>query len=320
MQKDILFIDAVCKSREKFLIGYDRYLRLIDAENYNEGLKLLREYNFGKSAAEGADLSQIIYAEEEDLIAFIKEYAPKGGAQNYFLLPYDFLNAEALFKCSKLNLPKDSKYLTHEGLLSIDEIKCAVSGEKCKIQEINEAIEEAEKLFTENALPTGALVDTVFTRKLYAAIKRLAADAEVLNFLESEKLFKNISIALRCESVEEYEALKIPCKILKKEQETALLSKDEGKMAGAFKNSRYLDFVKTASKNIGKPLSEYERMVDGYALNKLKETRFFNEGTKPYLLYVSYRKADIKNVRLILSSLKSGIARDVVKGKLRESY
>lgn len=320
MQKDILFIDAVCKSREKFLIGYDRYLRLIDAENYNEGLKLLREYNFGKSAAEGADLSQIIYAEEEDLIAFIKEYAPKGGAQYYFLLPYDFLNAEALFKCSKLNLAEDNKYLTHEGVLSVDEIKTAVSGKKCKIQEINEAIEEAEKLFTENALPTGALVDTVFTRKLYAAIKRLTTDAEVLNFLESEKLFKNISIALRCESAEEYEALKIRSEILKKEQEIALLSKDEDKIAEAFKNSRYLDFVKTASQNIGKPLAEYERLVDGYALRKLKETRFFNEGTKPYLLYVLYRKADIKNVRLILSSLKSGIARDVVKGKLRESY
>lgn len=318
MQKDILFIDAVCKSREKFLLGSEKYARLIDANTYEDGLKLLREYNFGKSAGETADLSQLIYAEEEDLIAFIKEYAPKDGTHNYFLLPYDFLNAEALFKCAKLNLPEE-KYLTHEGLLTIAEVKDAVNGKKCKIKEINEAVIESEKLFDEGT-PTGATVDTVFIRKLYTATYRLCKDKNAIKLMQREIDFKNISIILRSESEEEYESLKLPYGKLTKQQEDSLLTKDGDKILQAFKGSVYYDFVAKAVKNIGKPLTDFERLADSYDLIKLKETRFYNQGTEPYLLYVCYRKADIKNVRLILVSLRSDVSRDVIREKLRESY
>lgn len=319
MQKDILFIDAACKSREKFLLGSDKYARLIDCDNYSDGLKMLREYNFGKSAAENADLSDVLYAEEEDLIAFIKEYAPKKGVHNYFLLPYDFLNAEALFKCKKLGL-EEERYLTHEGVLKIDDIKNALDGKSSGVLEIDKAFKEAEMLFDNEEAPTGALVDTVFARNLYGAMKRLIKDGRTLKFIEREIDLKNISVILRSESFDEYLSMKLPYGTLTEGQEKLLMEKNTEKILKAFKKTVFYDFLKKAFTTGENSLREYEKAVDGYNLAKLKETRYFIKGTEPYLLYVGYRKADIKNVRLILSGLRSGVSKETVKAKLRESY
>lgn len=319
MQKDILFIDAACKSREKFLLGADKYARLIDADGYSSGLKLLREYNFGKSAKEDADLFGVLYQEEEDLIAFIKEYAPKSGVHNYFLLPYDFINAEALFKCKKLGLDEE-KYLTHEGVLKIEDIRDAIDGKKSSVPELNKAIVEAEDLFGEDKEPSGSLVDTVFARNMYAAMRRLIKDATTLKFIEREIDLKNISILLRSETFEEYLTMKLPFGTLTLSQEKILNEKNGEKILAAFKRTVFYDFLKTVFSPKDNPLREYEKAVDGYNLKKLKETRYFNKGTEPYLLYVGYRKADIKNVRLILTGLRSGISKEVIKEKLRESY
>lgn len=319
MQKDILFIDAACKSREKFLLGSDKYARLIDCDNYLDGLKMLREYNFGKSAAENADLSDVLYAEEEDLIAFIKEYAPKKGVHNYFLLPYDFLNAEALFKCKKLGL-EEEKYLTHEGVLKIDDIKNALDGKSSGVLEIDKAFKEAEMLFDNEEAPTGALVDTVFARNLYGAMRRLVKDGRTLKFIEREIDLKNISVILRSESFDEYLSMKLPYGTLSASQEKLLMEKNVEKILKAFKKTVFYDFLKKAFTASENSLREYEKAVDGYNLAKLKETRYFIKGTEPYLLYVGYRKADIKNVRLILGGLRSGVGKETVKAKLRESY
>ncbi len=319
MQKDILFIDAACKSREKFLLGADKYARLIDADGYSSGIKLLREYNFGKSAKEDADLSDILYAEEEDLIAFIKEYAPKSGVHNYFLLPYDFINAEALFKCSKLGLDEE-KYLTHEGVLKIDDIKKALDGKSSGIGEIDKAIRQAEDLFGDGKEPSGSLVDTVFARNMYTAMRRLVKDGRTLKFIEREIDLKNISVLLRSETFEEYLTMKLPYGTLTLAQEKVLNEKNGEKILAVFKRTVFFEFLQKAFAPKDNPLTEYEKAVDGYNLKKLKETRFFNQGTEPYLLYVGYRKADIKNVRLILSGLRSGLSREVIKEKLRESY
>jgi len=319
MQKDILFIDAACKSREKFLLGKDKLLRIAEQDSYEEAVSLLKEYGFGKFAEEGADLYSLIYAEEEELIAFIKEYAPKGGVKYYFLLPYDFFNAEALFKCKKLGL-KEEKMLTHEGVLTIDEIRKAVDGEKSAIPEITFAVKEAEELFKNETLPAGSCVDAVFMRNLYAATLRLVKDPTAKKLVKQEIDFKNLSALFRCETIEEYSAIKLYGGSIAEEAEKAVLSKDKAAIEQAFKNTPMQNFVLKAMNEMGNPLIDYEKEAEGYPVSKLRETRFFNRGKEPYLLYVSYRKADIKNVRLVLLGIKAGKDKTVIKNKLRECY
>lgn len=318
MQKDILFIDAACKAREKYLLGKDKLYRLSEAGSYDEGMRLLREYGFGKSAPEGARLCDIIFSEEEDLIAFVREYAPKGGTKYFFLLPYDFMNAEALLKCRKLSL-SDEKYLTHEGALTIDCIRGAVNGKPCGIKEIDEAISVASALFEEKA-PSGAEVDAVFTAYLYKAYKRLVTGGAAKEIIRTEAGLKNISVALRAESREEYDLLKIPCGTLSAAEEDALLTGDADKISDCFKGSYLYDYVSGALRDIGGPLVAYEKLADGYALERLKKTRYFLHGTEPYLLYVLYRKADIRNVRFIMVSIQNGADSKTIKNKLRSSY
>lgn len=318
MQKDILFIDASCKSREKYLLGKEKYQRLIDGQSYKDSLKLLREFGFSQKSPEDADISTLLYNEEEDLIDFIKEYAPKGGVNNYFLLPYDFINAEALLKCQKLGL-SEQKYLTHQGVLTIDELKDALLGKPCKIKEINKAFTTALELF-ETTTPTGAMIDTIFTTNMYLAMRRLVKNSTTLKFINREIDLKNISIILRSQSLEEYYNLKLPSNTLNKGLEEVLIGKDKQKILQAFKSHALYPFIEKAVAEMGSPLVNFEKLSESYNLSTLKETRFFNRGVEPYLLYVCYRKADIKNVRLIMVSLRSGVDKESIKQKLRDSY
>lgn len=315
MKKNLLFIDAVCKSREKFLLGKDKYVRLIDCENYYEAIKLLREFGFGKQL-ESDNLSELIKAEERELIEFIKEYSPGGGVDSYFLLPYDFLNAEALLKCKKLGLEKE-KYLTCEASLQIENLQNAVNGQSSGIKELDEAIKTADQTF--DSL-TGAMLDSILLNAMYKAMLRLIKDSGLKKFVQTEIDLKNISILLRTDSLDEYKLLKLNPTSLTLSQEQVLFSKDKAKILQAFKGNKLYDFILKAVDSIGKPLTEFENLSQSFMLTALKERRFLIKGKEPYLLYVLYRKADILNVRLILLNLRAKESANTIKQKLRDSY
>ena len=318
MQKNDLFTSAVCKSREKYLLGQDKLLRLLDAPTYEDGLRLLNDFGFGRTANAQPLLADILYAEEQSLIEFIKEYAPKSGSANYFLLGYDFLNAEALLKAKALNMDSQ-KYLTHAGLLSIEELKLALNGGACKIPEISEAFVAGQKLFDQST-PTGAMLDTVFVRAQFKALLRLTKNRALKKVILTEIDLKNISISLRARDEDEYKALKIDGGTLTKAQEEALLSREEARIKSVFKQGGLYDFVLAALSAQDKPLADFERLQESFALARFKAERFSLTKDAPFILYCMYRRADIKNVRLIMVSLYNGADKTQIRTKIRVSY
>lgn len=317
MQKDNLFITAAAKSRERFLLGTEKLNRLAEARSYEEGMRLLGELGFSK-LPEGATLAEILFAEEQSLIDFVKEYSPKSGCGYYFLLPYDFLNAEAVFKRKKTGQSLEG-LTAHEGAFTLREIIEFSDGRPCPIEEISSAFTMAEALFEEGS-PSGALVDTVFFGQMYKAVWRMTKDKVIRRILKLEVDLKNLSTLLRVDDMEEYYLLKLPMGTLTASQEEAVLTRDPKVMREAFKGTELEKFILLAVKEMGSPLVGFERLMEGFALKRLKEDRFFIRGTEPFILYCMYKRADVKNVRLIMVSLYNGVESQVIKAKLREAY
>lgn len=69
-----LFANARAKSLEKFLVGKEKFLRMIDSEDADEALKILSEVNFGGgvSISSATEFEKLIDFEEEKLFDFIK--------------------------------------------------------------------------------------------------------------------------------------------------------------------------------------------------------------------------------------------------------
>ena len=211
------------------------------------------------------------------------------------------------------------KYLTHAGLLNIEELKLALNGGACKIPEISEAFVAGQKLFDQST-PTGAMLDTVFVRAQFKALLRLTKNRALKKVIVTEIDLKNISISLRARDEDEYKALKIDGGTLTKAQEEALLSREEARIKNAFKQGALYDFVLAALSAQDKPLADFERLQESFALARFKAERFSLTKDAPFILYCMYRRADIKNVRLIMVSLYNGADKTQIRTKIRVSY
>ena len=76
---------------------------------------------------------------------FIREYAPSEAEEGYFLYPFDFHNAKALFKASLLHADAE-KLLAPEGKIPLSELSAALSAKSYPAawKELKEALESAD--------------------------------------------------------------------------------------------------------------------------------------------------------------------------------
>ena len=100
------YANARAKSAENYLLGADRFNRMLQADSAEDALKILREVNFGEGAnAESAlEFEALLRAEREKLNRFVREVSPSRAFRRFFLAESDYHNAEALIKAKHLKI------------------------------------------------------------------------------------------------------------------------------------------------------------------------------------------------------------------------
>jgi len=320
--KDIVFINGLVKSREKYLIGEERFLRMADAPSAEEAFRLLRETDFGGegfSEAAPADFEKLCVAEQTVFFEFLKEYSPDDRFFALFAARNDFFNAEFAVRQKNLRLSDDS-YMP-EGVYSVNDLKGAAEGKVNVPSHLSLPMREAQALF-DSGKASGAAVSTVFLRAYYAYMLKNVKNADWKAFIEYEIDAKNISVAFRASSVEQAQSLflsggKVSEKIL-----ALILSDEQQKALDKTVKLPCFDLIKTgfAEKRSGGALINLERMANGYAMSMLKEKRFETDGLIPMLLYANYKTNEIKNVRLVMSMKLYGADAELIKRRLLVGY
>ena len=315
MRYSTIFTNGVIKSREKFLLG-DKISRLADS-SAEEAFGILKESGFGLDAHADdiSDAEKMVRAEETLVNDFIKEYAPDGKTQAFLLAEYDFHNAQAAVRC-KYAGADESKIYAPEGVLSVDALKAAVdkSDYTALPKEMGEAIAEAAALFEEGKA-SGVDIDCAFKRKEYEYMLKNAASRPLRSILSASADAANVSTALRGRD----EKLAEKCFL-----KGGKLSLDKIKTlcAASFQEIEEGDFpedVKIAARAAakGKPLTEFEKNTDDFALVLMNKTRYDMRGSEQFITYIMRRRAEIRNVRIIAVSLAAGIPNAKIKSKIR---
>ena len=322
--KDTSFINGIVKSREKYLITGEKFARMADSVSADEAFSLLRENGFG---GEGefccADYEKLINGERQKLENFIREYCPEKRFADCVFSENDFFNAECALRLH-YGAGDKAMYKT-EGNVLLSELTAYVKGEKSSVpSHISKAIDEAKKLFDENAA-TGFKVGMIFLRAYYAYALKTAVKGAQKDGVVYEIDCKNISTAVRQIGRESgkntdngyIDGGKIDLRDLE-----VITSGDENAVLKKFSSSEYLPLIKLALKEklSGKPLVEFERECESFTLKKLKERRFETEGLFPLLLYYNYKINELKNVRIVIVGKISGADKDVIRTRLRECY
>ena len=320
--KDIVFINGTVKSKEKDLIGHDKFIRMTEAADADEAFALLKGYGFGKSAPADTrkeDYEKLIRAEWNGFYAFLKDYAPDGGFLAAALARNDFFNAECAVRQKNLAL-SDDLYLP-EGIYSVKTLKDAADGKITLPAHLFEPMREAQGYFDEGTA-TGAKISTVFLRSYFGYMSKTVKNRDWRRIISYEADAKNLSAAFRAGDKARFDEGYLPGGELDKKTLYLIVEGDEVKAREKTKQTPCFSLVKAGFEAVkeGKPLVFFEREAEDFPMKMLKEKRFETEGVIPMLLYVYYKINEIKNVRLVMSMKLCGADKEIIKGRLKECY
>lgn len=315
MRKVNGFTTGVVKSRERALLG-DSLARLADG-SAEEAFKAIKDSGFGSGS--GVDspfgIDKLLRFEEENLNAFIREYAPDDRTERFLLAGYDFHNAEALLKVARIGADEE-KLLLPEGSFPVADLKATVSGNSPASvpAELAAAVRDGDAMFEEGNA-NGFLLDSLFKKALFAYLKRIAKGRVLKSILSARQDYANISIALRSRDAKEAEELFVDEGKCPKSQLIDIIGVPPERIAAG----EYAKEIKAAAAEIAKAgsLTAFEKQADDYPLALLYPTRYDFAGAEPFLSYIYKKRADIANVRILIVCLNAGLPAGEIKRRLR---
>ena len=323
MQKSIDYINGVIAAKEIYLLG-DKISKLCDV-SAEDAFRTVSEGGFGKGADAVSvyEYEKLLYADERDLDAFIREYAPNNAEKAYLLSPRDFHNAKAILK-AHYNECDLEKMLAPEGLLSVETITQCIEEQNYKPlgAELAAACENAAKLFGEDgtAEASGAEIGAIFEKALFTYLKALCAKNLMLKKLIAKKAdMTDILTALRSKTPEYASNNYVLCGKLKAEQLEKLFLEDSEKADHALDGTGYEKFLEICleDKNSGLPLTRAELIRDNLEIDFLAERKYELKSSQPFLYYVLRRRAENANLRILFVCLLASMGENDIKRRLR---
>ena len=314
------FTNGVIAVKEKRLFG-ERLVRFAEM-SAEDVFRALTEAGYGFGAASSVyEFEEMILAEERDLDAFIRTYAPSKAELEYFLAPRDFHNGKALLKAHALG-EDGKKLLAPDGLVPAERIaSCVEAGDFSPLKgELKKALEEGKALLDEGKEGAGVKLGVLFERALFAHLAASCTSNRSLKKLIARRAdTENILSYLRAPSKEAAEALYVAGGTLSKAKLAGLFSSDADKAERTLNGTPYEALLQEcfAAKRAGRPLSAAEKSADDLEMDFYRHARYSKEGRDPFLLYVIRRRAENADVRILLVCLLAGMPAAEIKVRLR---
>ncbi len=321
--KNTVFVNGLVKSREKYLIGRDKFIQMADAANDVEAFRLLSETGFGGEAVSGAapsDYETLISAEWKALMGFLKQYAPNENFVRAVAARNDFHNAECAVRSVYAEVAVTA--FMPDGVVDKSLLLSAAHGEKTEMpQYLLSPMKQALELF-EAGEASGVDVSLIFLRAYYSFMLKTAAGSVWKENVAFEIDAKNVCAALRSNGEKGVEKQYIDGGKISVKTLSLIASGEKDKALDKLLRTPYYDFVKSAfeEKAASLALVDTERRAESFAMEKLKEKRFETEGSVPLLVYVNYKLCEMKNVRVVMALKRCRADKDKIIARLVDCY
>ena len=313
LRKDSAYVCGVIAVKEKKLLK-DKLVKMCSMSE-DEAFRTLIDSGFGSDPS--LDIEELILADEREIDAFIREYAPSEEVEEYLLSPRDFHNAKAIVKARYLNTDPELM-LGGDGKFSAEEITRLIeAGNTEKLgKELSGAIEEAKKLL-EGENPSGAEVGFVFDRAQFAYLSRVLKKLGVCRKLLVRRIdMTNLLTYFRAENADEAQKFFLEGGSLSKEKLACVYGGEDAALK-AFEKSEYKDFVKKLCASSGGGFTEAEKMLESFETDFFAQKPYELSGQGTFLYYIFRRRTENENVRIVLVGLRAGLSENELKKRLR---
>ncbi len=312
-RKDSAYTNGVIAVREKKLLK-DKLVRMCSASG-EEALRILLDSGFGGDLSLGVE--ELILADEREIDAFIREYAPSDEVEEYLLAPRDFHNAKAIVKARYLETDP-APMLGGDGIFSAEEMARLIgTGNTEKLgKELSAAIKEAQTLL-EGENPSGAEVGILFDKAQFDCLSRVLKKFGVCRKLLVRRAdMTNLLTCFRAGNIEEAEKFFVSSGELTREKLASAYG-DKDAIIKAFEKTDYREFVKKLCSSEGGGFTEAEKMLESFEIDFFAEKPYELSGQGNFLYYIFRRRAENENVRIAFVCLRAGLSEAEIKKRLR---
>ena len=205
MKDGLIFANARAKGKEGNLLSKERLMRMTEAKNLSDAMRILLEVNYAAGfIPEKEDFYSLLEEEERLTAAFVREAAPKESGIECYFLRNDYHNLKVLFKQKYANLIDIDSLVLPDGNYTFGYLKERFDQNKTDFSPyVEKACEQINKAF-EVGNGTPRLIDVVLDKALYDDINsRLGknADKYIKQYFRANADLTNVLSYLRAEKI-----------------------------------------------------------------------------------------------------------------------
>lgn len=325
---DYLVISARVKAMESGLLTRERMEQILDARSDEEVSKILQDCGYPElNAADPEAMDAALASAREAVFKDLADGAPDPRYIDVFKLKYDYHNVKAILKAEAMDTDP-GHMLMDMGRVPAPELREALrSGELDGLPPmLASAAAEAREVLQTTRDPQ--LCDIVLDRWYYRDMDS-AAEATGSQFLHGYVRVQIDAANLR--------TLVRTLRMGKNEEflrgvlfEGGEISVDAVLTVGAARGSGMAElyaptrFQAAAEAGVqalqGGPLTEFEKRCEDAVGDYLSGALFVPFGEAPLVGYLAARETEYTNLRILLMGRGAGIAPEIIRSRLRESY
>ncbi len=322
--KDDAYAYAVARIRanERNLLTDKDIQALIDCKSFGEAVDLLVSKNWAQKSADKFSIAKAIGENQKKLWALLCESVPEKEKLRVFTVQNDFFNLKAALKCM-LTVKDPNELFAFPTSLDLKSVDAAVKNHDFSLldPDFAQALKEAYEAAVQTQ--SGQNADIILDRAAVIYIEKLASQSkcelveEISAFLCAAAVLKT---AVRCartqKSLSFAQSAIAPCKMLDSDMLAKLSVQGEEALLSYLENT---DFS-FGAKLLCESSSAFEKWCDDMIVEKSKKAKFIFFGFEPICAYYFAKQAEIKTVRIILTSKQSGIPEEKIKERIRALY
>ncbi|MGL5615189.1 MAG: V-type ATP synthase subunit C [Sarcina sp.] len=316
---------------ETRLLDKSKIDRLIDSKTSNDTLKILQETDYA------AHMSDIKKPEEYEIILSreligiyenLYKICPVREVIDVISVKYDYHNLKVLLK-GKI-LKKDFSYmLIPVGVAKLSDLKYAIENDYYRDLNpiMRECIEKVSIDFESNKDPQR--IDTIMDKYQFMHIKELEKNLNhsgIAKYIAMQIDLTNIKTLLRVKkqgkNKEFLNDVLISGGKIDKEKFVLLLNDSTENIFSKLSHTDYANIIKEgiAEYSESGSVSSFEKLVDNYIMNYMKDAKFITSGAMPVIAYLYAKENEIKQVRTIMVGKLNSISEEVIRERLRDAY
>lgn len=312
---------ARIRAKEAFMLKKSDLEQVLSAKDEKTAVLVLEEKGFsGGGGSKSA--KELLSRERSKTLEFLKEILGDLSALSVFFYPDDFHNIKAAVK-SVVTGAESRDIFAPGGTLDKDIIVSAVKERDfSKLKPpFDRVCGKALSVFLKTG--DGALCDITVDKETLSAIYAEGEKSDVpfiKDYAEIAVALCDIKIAARCckmkKSYDFIQNALAECKSINTQLLARAASKSFEELCGYLRLTPY----KNCADALEKSFSEFEKCCDNIITEKIKQQKSNPFTLGPIAAYYLAKETEIKAVRLVLSGIKNGLDKNLVKERLMDLY